>query len=138
MSRGLPFEPGNKFGRGRPKGSRNKSTIPASNRLLAEYAQPLMQKNIAEGLQTNTKSRLWSLDKLAKQRRLPKLKLPPIKTLDDVIEACAKVVAAVANRKYPAVDGQILMSLLDNMKKMIEIRDLEQRIQELEQRVKGS
>jgi hypothetical protein len=24
MSRGVPFAPGNKFGRGRPKGSRNK------------------------------------------------------------------------------------------------------------------
>jgi hypothetical protein len=101
MSRGLPFEPGNKFGRGRPKGSRNKSTISAGNRLLAEHAVPLMRKNIAEGLQTNTKSRLWSLDELAKQQPLPKLKLPVIKTLADLREAYAKTVVAVANRKYP-------------------------------------
>jgi hypothetical protein len=27
MSRGTPFQPGNKFGKGRPPGSRNKSTL---------------------------------------------------------------------------------------------------------------
>jgi len=61
MTRGRPFEPGNKFGQGRPKGSKNKSTS-AGRRLLEEYEIPLLQKNIAEGMKGNTKSRLWSLE----------------------------------------------------------------------------
>src|ERR1700674_4560184 len=119
MSRGLPFEPGNKFGRGRPKGSRNKSTFPAAKRLLEEHAERLMRKNIAEGLQSNTRSRLWALDELAKQQRLPKLKLLPIKTMADVTEAYAKVLAAVTNRKYPVADGERVTSMLGGMAKLI-------------------
>jgi hypothetical protein len=137
MSRGLPFEPGNKFGRGRPKGSRNKSTSAAADRLVDEHAEPLMRKNIAEGLQNDTKSRLWCLDHMAKKKRLPKLKLPPIKTLDDIANACDKVMDAVANRKCPAADGQILMSMLETRRKMLETQEFALRFQELEQRVKS-
>ena len=138
MSRGLPFEPGNKFGRGRPKGSRNKSTSAAADRLVDEHAERLMRKNIAEGLQHDTKSRMWCLDYTAKKKRLPKLKLPVIKTRADLMEAYAKTVVAVANRKYPVADGESVTSMLGGMTKIIEIRDLELRIQELEQRLKGS
>ena|SRR5258706_8483767 len=132
MSRGLPFEPGNKFGRGRPKGSRNKSTSAAAEQLLEEHAEQLMRKNIAEGLQNNTKSRVWCLDHVAKKKRLPKLKLPPIKTPDDIAAACDKIVDAVANRKYPASDGQILISMLEIRRKMLETQEHEARLQALE------
>jgi hypothetical protein len=74
---------------------------------------------------------------LGKQQRLPKLKLPVIKTLADLREAYAKTVVA-ANRKYPVADGERVTSMLGGMTKIIEICDLEPRIQELEQRLKGS
>ena len=41
--RGRPFQPGNTFGRGRPRGSRNNTTL-AAQELLARYAEPLVRK----------------------------------------------------------------------------------------------
>lgn len=47
--RGRPFEPGNKLGRGRPKGSRNKSKSTGQD-LFDEYAEHLTRKAISLGL----------------------------------------------------------------------------------------
>ena len=49
MNRGRPFEVGNKQGKGRPLGSRNKSTN-AARKLLDENGVPLTQKCIAAAL----------------------------------------------------------------------------------------
>ena len=43
--RGAPFQPGNTFGRGRPKGSRNKSTQAALG-LLEKHHESLMAKQL--------------------------------------------------------------------------------------------
>jgi hypothetical protein len=48
MTRGRPFEPGNKFGRGRPKGSRNKRTAEAQA-LFDEYKDPHHQEMHLQG-----------------------------------------------------------------------------------------
>ena len=47
-SRGRPFKKGNKHGRGRPKGSRNKKSDPGKE-LLKEYEPHLTRKLIALG-----------------------------------------------------------------------------------------
>jgi hypothetical protein len=43
MPRGTPFQPGNKFGKGRPPGSRNKSTL-LKEGALDRYAELLINK----------------------------------------------------------------------------------------------
>ena len=50
MRRGRPFEPGNKFGRGRPRGSRNKTTR-ILEELLDEHAPALLRKTLVMALQ---------------------------------------------------------------------------------------
>ena len=47
--RAQTFEPGNTMGRGRPKGSRNKSKSPGQD-LFDEYAEHLIRKGIALAL----------------------------------------------------------------------------------------
>src|SRR5439155_25334874 len=47
--RGRPFEPGNKYGRGRPKGSRNKEKYPGE-KILDEYGPHIMFKCISQAL----------------------------------------------------------------------------------------
>lgn len=44
-TRGRPFEPGNKFGRGRPRGSRNKTSA-AVQELLNSHAEAIVRKAI--------------------------------------------------------------------------------------------
>jgi len=135
MTRGRPFEPGNKFGRGRPKGSKNKSTS-VGRQLLDEHHESLMRKNIAEGLKGDTKSRLWCLNQLNRETpRVPKLKLPPIKIVDDVAKALGVILDAVANQKCPPALGQALCAILGDIRRSLETHDLD-RLDELEEQLK--
>ena len=131
MSRGRPFQPGNKFGRGRPKGSQNKWNLVAQRRLL-EHGGLLMTKNISAGLQGDTKSRLWCLNQLMQARSpAPKLKLLPIKTLDDIAKAFDVVVNAAANHKCSDAHGVALCAMLGERRKMIETQELAVKVEEL-------
>lgn len=134
MSRGRPFQPGNRFGRGRPKGSRNKSIL--VRRHLHEHADRLMLRNIAAALRDDTKARLWCLNELNKGTRpAPKLELPPIKTLDDIAQAFDVVLNVVANNKCTDAHGAALCAMLGERRKMIETEDLALRLEELERLV---
>jgi hypothetical protein len=124
MSRGRPFEPGNTLGRGRPPGSKNKSTSPGWG-LLKEHAESLFRKIIAEGLKGNSRLLQWCVNEL---RRAPprtvKLKLPPIKTHEDIALGVDFILNAVLNHKLPAAEGQALTAILAEKAKMIETQKL--------------
>jgi len=136
MTRGRPFQPGNKFGRGRPKGSRNKSNLVVQRR-LQEHAESLILRNIAAGLRDDTKSRLWCLNELKQGTRpASKLKLSPIKTLDDVANAFDVVLKAIASHQCTAALGQTLGALLGERRKIIDTQELALKLEELEQLVK--
>ena len=136
MTRGRPFQPGNKFGRGRPKGRRNNSNL-VVRRHLDEHADPLTLRTIAAALRDDTKSRLWCLNQLKQETRpAPKLKLPAIKTLDDIAKAFDVVLNAAANNKCIDAHGVALCAMLGERRKMIEIQELAVKVEELEQMVK--
>jgi hypothetical protein len=136
MSHGRPFEPGNTFGLGRPKGSRNKSTS-VGKRLLEEQEKPLHLTNLAKALRGDNGNLLWALKQLM-QPKLPttKLKLGPIKTLADIENAFDMVVNAVAKNKCTDVHGQALCVMLGERRKLIENQELALRVEELEALVK--
>ena len=72
MSRGRPFEPGNKFGRGRPPGSRNKKTL-LLQQLLDDHAPRLMLKALLMASGGDVQ-----LLRLFLERTLPRLQDAPI------------------------------------------------------------
>jgi hypothetical protein len=135
MIRGRPFEPGNKLGRGRPKGSRNKSNSVVRQR-LEENAEPLVVRQLSAALRDCVKSRTWCLDHLdrlwEKERLTGKLKLPPIRTLDNIAEACDIVLNAVANHKRTAADGQALCAMLGERRNTIQAQEQDRRLEALE------
>jgi hypothetical protein len=136
MSRGRPFEPGNTFGRGRPKGSKNNG-ISAGRRLLEDHEDPLTRKTLSVALKDNTRALLWCMNQLKQPApQATKLKLGPIKTADDVAKALGEVVNAVAKHKCTAADGQVLCNMLGEIRKMIEAQELAARVEELEALVK--
>lgn len=135
MSRGRPFEPGNTFGRGRPKGSKNKS-ISIGRRLLEQYEETLMTKNIADSMKGNTRSLLWCLEKLLQGTPAAKLKMPHINTLSDIAKAFDVVVQAVANHKCTAAHGQALCTMLGERRKMIETEEIAHRLEVVEAELK--
>ena len=83
--RGRPFQPGNQYGRGRPKGSRNKST-PAAQQLLEQYSEPIMRKCIAQALGGDVRALKLCLERVTPVRRnsLVKVNLPAIESAKDL------------------------------------------------------
>jgi hypothetical protein len=72
--RGRPFEAGNKMGRGRPQGSRNKKS-PAGGRILAEYGDSLERKCIWKALQGDMSAMRLCLERLVPPLREPSVRL---------------------------------------------------------------
>jgi hypothetical protein len=135
MSRGRPFQPGNKFGRGRPRGSRNKTTEMAQQ-LLNRYAEPLMRQCIGMALKGDTKALQILIDRVAPARRDVPVKLGklPTATAAEVSEASQKVIDQVAAGKLTATLAQVLTDLLEKRRRAIETVDLDERVRKLEAR----
>jgi hypothetical protein len=131
--RGRPFQPGNTFGRGRPRGSGNKVATKLHD-LLETYGDSLIRKSIAEALQGDTAMRRLLVTRLlagcsgasAKLRRLP------LRTAADVVKASEAVVHDITTGTLTPDAGQKIIQILDFHRKAIETQDLEKRISLLE------
>jgi len=123
--RGRPFEPGNKMGRGRPKGSRNKTN--PGQALLDEYAEPIMRKCIVLAMQGDRSAMRLCVERISPARHgaCIRMKLPPIKIAADVDKAAEKVTQAMGRAKITPTDGLIMMNVLEKHSGMIESVQME-------------
>jgi len=136
MSRNT-FLPGNKFGRGRPKGIRNKSN--AAQQLLLDQQVTILNRCLLFVTKGNTRLHLWLLNHLPWHGTTSqKLKLPPIETIDDVIKARSLIIQAFADQRFTAADAQALTVLVEGSQRLIENKEYERRLQELERQTKPS
>jgi hypothetical protein len=131
--RGVPFEIGNHFGRGRPTGSRNKSTI-AVQRIFAAYAAPLSHKCIAEALKGDRSAMRLCMERTVAPYKEPsvKVRLPAVTTTSGVAEALSAVLHAVASGKLTPTEGQKFAEILEGRRRVIETEEHEKRLQSLE------
>ena len=131
-SRGVPFQPGNHFGQGRPKGSRNKALLVAQ-RLFAEHADSIFRKCIADAVRGNPRAMELCIRVLAPQREaVAKLKLPSITTISGVTEALSILLQAAAAGKLTPVDAGKLAEIVQNSCRIIASVEHENRLQALE------
>jgi hypothetical protein len=98
--RGRPFELGNKLGRGRPKGSRNKARNPAQL-LLSQHAEPITRVCIIAAMKGNSKALHPCMERITPPRRDPavQIRLGPTNTASEVAAASRRVVRASAREK---------------------------------------
>jgi hypothetical protein len=131
--RGRPFEPGNKMGRGRSQGSRNKK-LSALDRILGEYSPSLMKKCISKALQGDMTAMRLCMDRMVAPMREPavRLKTQTAQTAEDVKQALASTIAAVTGGQITPSQGELLTRMLDAQRKGIESADLEARLGKLE------
>jgi hypothetical protein len=128
------FEKGNTFGKGRPPGSRNKSTvvydaighdgIEDTIRMVKEKADKHGSLRAASILLART----WPRGR----GREVEIDLPTVETAADVVKAHAALVGLMAAGEVTPQEASAVSNVLDNQRKAIETCDHELRIQALE------
>ena len=132
--RGKPFQPGNSFGRGRPKASQNKGTLLAQQ-LLEEHAEPLMRKCLLEALKGDRNALRLCVERILPPCRDRCIQLPrlPIGTAADLDISNQRVVHAVTDGKITPSEGETVVNILEDRRRILETRDLDSRLKALEQ-----
>jgi len=134
-ARGRPFQPGNKFGRGRPRGIRNKTTR-AAQELLNSHAEPVVRKALVMALQGEPAILRAVLDRiLPVTREVPvKLGALPTATMADLSKASEAVLKKAVAGNLTLTEAKGVADLIEGRRKVIETEELAQRIQALESR----
>ncbi len=131
--RGRPFQPGNKFGRGRPPGSRNKVASVCQD-TLERHAEILTNKCVYLALQGNLTALRLCMERLtpARRQRVLHFKLPPLKSIADLAAASESVVRGVTRGQLTTAEGQAFSGMLEGRCRIIETNELCPRVQALE------
>ena len=134
--RGRPFEAGNKFGRGRPKGSRNREKSPGQHE-LEEYALHLVRKCITMAMRGDQSALRMCMERISPARRgaLIQMNLPPIRTAQDVDRAAEKVTQAIRRGKLTPAEGGTMMNVLEGRSRIIVGAQFEGRLQKVEEKM---
>ena len=128
------FAPGNKLG-GRPKGARNKTTL-AVEALLDGEADAITRKAIDMALEGDGPAIRLCLERLLPARKDSPVvfTLPRIETALDAVTASSALLSAVAAGDVTPEEAGKVMGLLTAHKQLVEVCDLETRLQRLEER----
>ena len=134
--RGRPLEPGNKLGRGRPKGSRNKSKSPGQG-LFDEYAEHLIRKTISLGLAGEKTALRLCFEQISPARRdaVIQMNLPAIRKVEDLDKAAEKVTQGMRRGKITPVEAGRVMNILGGRLKIFETVELAGRIEKVEEKM---
>jgi hypothetical protein len=136
MKNGRPFEPGNQFGRGRPRGSRNKRSLVAQQ-LLDSHADPVMRKALVQAMKGDSRLLRMLLGYILGPQRDAPLKTGPlpVHTAVELAQTSESVFQRLASGKLTVPEARELSALIESRRKVIETRDLEERIRVLEKSV---
>lgn len=124
------FKPGNP---GRPRGARHKTTL-AVLALMEGEAESITRTCIEAAKAGDLTAIRLVLDRLlppAKERPL-RVKLPDVVSLEDVAQAQAAILKAVAAGELLPTEGATLAGIVESRRKAIETAELEARVSALE------
>src|SRR5260370_10027286 len=118
--RGRPFEVGNKMGRGRPRGSRNRKT--AWLEVMEEHGLALVKKCVIRALEGDTIALRLCMERLlpVSRDRSVQIRMPKLNTCEDVAEAAKQVVHATAKGKISPTEAESITHSLEGVARMLE------------------
>jgi len=134
MIRGRPFEPGNKLGCGRPRGSRNKRSARAQQ-LLDQYGEAIVQKALALAIQGDVPLLRTFLSLLLRRPGDRPIQTGPLPmgSLDELAKSSEKVLQKVTSGKLSPGEARNLTDLIEDRRRVLETEELEKRVRALEQ-----
>ena len=130
---GSPFQAGNKFGRGRPAGSRNKATI-ALQEMLDGHGESITRRCALLALKGDPTALRLCMERLIPPRKEHPIifKLPPVTTVAEVAAAMDAILQGVARGRLTPIEGQLIATIIEGRRKVIETEEHETRIRALE------
>jgi hypothetical protein len=132
MKRGRPFEPGNRFGRGRPKGSPNKKILLAQ-KIFEDNSPAIMALAINTSRDDRPILRMLASHIVPRRKELPvKLGKLPLKTITDLDRASEAILNKVASGKICLSDAVVVFDLIETRRRVLTTVELEQRMIVLE------
>jgi hypothetical protein len=136
ITRGKPFKPGNKFGQGRPAGSRNKATL-VLEALLDGEGEEVVRTMLTEAKAGNMTAAKALLDRLVPPRKsVPTaIEIPLINDTSDLEAVLFKVANDMATGELTPDEAQAITSVIANHIKLHETLKIEDRISQLEKAV---
>jgi hypothetical protein len=137
--RGRPFQPGNQFGRGRPKGSRNKKNL-VLQELIDEHRPALARKALVLALQGDRVllRMLLAADLPQTMDEPVNIGRLPVSTAEDLMNAHTRVINKVTAGEITPAQGEQLSGLLEKHRGFIETHDLAKRVGVVEQSHKNT
>ena len=134
--RGRPFEPGNKIGRGRPKGSRNQRTL-IGKELLEEHGEAIVRKAMALALKGDVPMLRALLPYVLGKAKDLTVVTGPLQagTLEDLAKAYDTLIGDVASGHLQVDQAQGIVNILEARRHMIETEELAARVKKVEQLV---
>ncbi len=126
--RGRPFQPGNSYGRGRPKGSRNKITSEI-RRILDEASVAVLVKCILQAKNGHFPSQRLVVDLLRRLQptRTRRSRVKKIANFADLQLAAEQVVLDMLAGKTTSAEAQASMSTLEQMGRLLALRQEDQK-----------
>ena len=128
MTRGRPFEPGNKLSRGRPRGSRNKLQARGQH-LLDEHQEAIVRTSLVKALKGDIPLLRILLSYIL---RHPDERPVRIGALPMLSKTSEKILARVALGKLSLGQAQSLNTLIESRRRILETQDFETRLRTLE------
>src|SRR5258706_12469311 len=125
-SRGRPFEPGNKFGRGRPHGSRNRTTLIA-HEMFQSHAPEIVNKCLELALQGDSGALRLCLERVApvRSKRPVNLGSVPMGTVAELSQASDIVLRKVISGQLPILEARGMAQLIADRRKGLLIEEAE-------------
>jgi hypothetical protein len=123
---------------GRPAGSRNKASIAVENLFLDEQER-LTRKCIKLAMRGNMTALKLALERICPPRKdMPiNTKLPRVKTVEDATKLTSALLKKVANGELTPSQGELLSRMAEKHIKVLQLNDLEARLQLLEERIES-
>ena len=118
---------------GRPKGSRNKTTITIES-LLQGQADALTQTAATKALEGDSLALKLCMERIATalKDQPVSFSLPIMKNALDASEAAGSVLTAVSEGELTPIEATRVMGLIDSYRRTLELTDIETRIAALE------
>ena len=127
-SRGRPFEPGNKVGRGRPRGSRNKTSLLAQE-MLQSQAPAIVNKCLELALEGDAVALRLCLERVAPVRRIRPVNLGsvPTSTVAELSQASDIVLRKVISGELTILEARGMAQLIADRRKVLLLEEEEKR-----------